>query len=259
MSDEEPKKVVGYVVGYGKPPVEHRFKRGQSGNPLGRRKGSSNKKPPLRSADRPTQDMLLDEAYRRVLVREGENVIELPAIQAVFRAMGVAAMKGNRFAQKTLADLVQRVEQDHRDIQYANMETFTEYKVKWNQEIERCKRLGLPDPEPLPHPDDVIIDYRKGTFHIAGPLTKEEKARWDKLLARRDDSQEEVTYYRQMIAEEPDRADFWREQLMCEQRIFDIINEKLPERYQAVLKGRLYGHGNDSAEPANDDSDDEAA
>lgn len=30
----------GYEVGYGKPPKEHQFKRGQSGNPAGRKKGA---------------------------------------------------------------------------------------------------------------------------------------------------------------------------------------------------------------------------
>ena len=49
--------------------------------------------------------------------------------------------------------------------------------MQWNREIDRCKRLGLPDPEPLPHPDDVIIDYRQGTFRIAGLITKEKATR----------------------------------------------------------------------------------
>lgn len=37
-------------------------------------------------------------------------MIELPAIQAVFRAMGVAAMKGNRLVQKQLTEMVTRME-----------------------------------------------------------------------------------------------------------------------------------------------------
>lgn len=31
-----------YTVGYGRPPVEHQFRPGQSGNPAGRKKGSKN-------------------------------------------------------------------------------------------------------------------------------------------------------------------------------------------------------------------------
>lgn len=39
----------GYTVGYGKPPREHRFKPGQSGNPKGRRKGSRGLKTDLQA------------------------------------------------------------------------------------------------------------------------------------------------------------------------------------------------------------------
>ena len=35
----------GYEVGYGKPPKDTRFKPGQSGNPSGRPKGATNKRP----------------------------------------------------------------------------------------------------------------------------------------------------------------------------------------------------------------------
>jgi hypothetical protein len=232
MNDNKPKQAREYVVGYGKPPSEYQFKKGQSGNPSGRRKKVPDKP---RSSDRPTQGMLLYEAYRPVMVREGEKIIELPAIQAVFRAMGVAALKGNRFAQKALAELVQKVEQDHRDIQYANLEAFTDYKVQLNREIERCKRLGLPDPEPLPHPDDVIIDYRQGTFRIAGPITKEEKATWDKMIERRDEAQSEIIELTGLIKEDPKYAVQYREEREWTRQIFDMINDKLPERYQVNL------------------------
>ena len=39
--------LVKYDVGYGKPPVTTRFKKGKSGNPRGRRKGAKNKLPTL--------------------------------------------------------------------------------------------------------------------------------------------------------------------------------------------------------------------
>jgi hypothetical protein len=174
-----------------------------------------------------------------VSVREGDRVIELPAIQAVLRAMGVAAMKGNRFAQRTLTHIVQQVEQEHRDLQYENIESFTEYKVKWTQEIERCRRQGLPDPAPLPHPDDVIIDYRSGAFRTAGRITKEEKAKWDLLLERRDIAQEEVLYCGRKMKPDKKREEFWRDELLFEQKMFDKINDNLPERYQKQLEGRL--------------------
>lgn len=235
MNDNDEPKDRNYLVGYGKPPAEHRFKKGQSGNPSGRRKGSKSKSEPLRGMDRPTQMMILNEAYRPVSLREGDKVIELPAIQAVIRSMSVSAMKGNRLAQKLVTEIVQKIEEDHHKSQYENLEIFTEYKVQWTREIERCKRLGLPDPAPLPHPDDVIIDYRTGDLRFAGPLTKEEKVKWDRLLARRDEAQEEVRYYAEWAEKEPEYRDHYLEQMQFEVRIFNIINDKLPERYKTKL------------------------
>ena len=40
-----------YEVGYGKPPKETRFRKGQSGNPKGRPKGAKNKAPALNGLD----------------------------------------------------------------------------------------------------------------------------------------------------------------------------------------------------------------
>jgi len=90
-----------YLVGYRRPPAEHRFRKGQSGNPGGRPKGSKSKAIDTGHGMKAAEEFLRLEAYRPVTIREGEKLLELPAIQAVFRAMGVAALKGNRSSRSS--------------------------------------------------------------------------------------------------------------------------------------------------------------
>ena len=92
-----------YLVGYGRPPVDTRFRRGVSGNPGGRPRG--------RRARR-ANGLILKEAYRLVTVREGEKVMSLPAIQAVLRSLVARAAKGNGPAQRALIAAVMAIEQE---------------------------------------------------------------------------------------------------------------------------------------------------
>jgi hypothetical protein len=104
MTDDTKKPPAGaHKVGYGKPPVHSRFRKGQSGNPGGRPRGIT--------AGRAIA-LALKEAYRPVNVREGNEIITLPAIQAVLRSQVALAAKGNGPAQRDVIAAVQTIERE---------------------------------------------------------------------------------------------------------------------------------------------------
>jgi hypothetical protein len=157
-----------YEVGYGKPPVATRFKKGESGNSKGRPK---RRKPveelqAVNFAAQPANELLMAEAYRPVVVREGDRVIELPAIQAVFRAMGVSAMKGNRHAQELFAKIITQVESADREARADFIQTMMALKVTGEHELERARARGEREPELVPHPDDIIIDFANSDIFL---------------------------------------------------------------------------------------------
>jgi hypothetical protein len=90
-----------YEIGYGRPPQHSRFRKGQSGNPTGRR----------RYTDSPRgRQVLLAEANRLVTIREGERKLRIPALQAALRSLFFGAMKGNTSAQRMVLSALREIE-----------------------------------------------------------------------------------------------------------------------------------------------------
>ena len=100
---EETKAAGEPAVGCGKPPVHTRFRKGQSGNPGGRPRGMTRGR---------AMALALDEAYRLVTVREGDETHRMPALQAVLRSQVALAVKGNGAAQRALIDTVRDIERE---------------------------------------------------------------------------------------------------------------------------------------------------
>ena len=74
------KKTSHYAVGYGKPPRHSQFKKGQSGNPSGKRKGALNVMSLLEQAL--LDPVVVNEGGQRSTISKGEALIKLMVNQA---------------------------------------------------------------------------------------------------------------------------------------------------------------------------------
>ena len=88
-----------YAVGYRKPPLHSRFKKGQSGNPRGRPPGSKN------------LSILLNEALDElVVIAENGGRKKISKREASLKQLVNEAAKGNWRALKLLVDILQEIE-----------------------------------------------------------------------------------------------------------------------------------------------------
>ena len=161
---------------YRNPPIEHRFRKGVSGNTKGRPRKKralvSTKvdgQPGVGFEDR-IKSLAIEEAYRLITIREGDRTERIPVIQAILRKVPVAAANGNIRAQQNYLNLLIGAEADRRVATMELLKTAVDYKEHWHHIFAERARMGTTGPEPVPHPDDVIIDYDTGKIRFDGPV-----------------------------------------------------------------------------------------
>jgi hypothetical protein len=231
VSDNPPPAELGKaLVGYGAPPVQHRFQKGRSGNPRGR--------PRKVQADRPKVDALLThhladlvmaEAIRPIQIRENDEIIELPLIQAVVRSLGVAALKGSHRAQIAITGMVKAVQDKSLEERGFIFSAAMEYKESWEEAFKQADARGEPRPEPVPHPHEISIDSKTLLVTYNGPETPDEKKEWDRMHERRIIALEEVAELKKLLKRKSRNSDYFREEMEREQRMADMIGAVLPD------------------------------
>ena len=151
--------------------------------------------------------------------------------QAIIRALAVNAARGQHRSQQLFAELLSETERANKALSDEWLKTAIEYKHEWEQELERRERLGITGPEPLPHPDDLVIDMKMGQVIIKGPMTKEEKVVWDRLRARLDECDREIEELTPMLKDRKNKRfrRFIEDDIAHEKRLRDMIAKALGE------------------------------
>jgi hypothetical protein len=113
-----------YRVGYGKPPKQHQFQPGQSGNSKGRPKGAKN-----------TSTLLREMLDRKIEVRTGATVRKVSVREAILIRFAESALKGDTksahfLLQRYDAETAQAEVQQTQDIRYETPEEAREALAK---------------------------------------------------------------------------------------------------------------------------------
>jgi hypothetical protein len=228
---------------YRNPPIEHRFRKGVSGNPKGRpRKNRAlvstkvDGRPGIGFEDR-IKSLAIEEAYRLITIREGDRTERIPVIQAILRKVAVAAANGNIRAQQNYLNLLIGAEADRRVANMEMLKTAVDYKEHWHHVLAERRRKGTTGPEPVPHPDEVIIDYKTGNIRIDGPVMEEQKEAQDRLRTRWPDIEQSLKEINEEIESNPNDLSLRKQQKTVTKIVNWLCDDALKRRMRDARIG----------------------
>lgn len=159
-------------VGYRRPPKSGQFRKGQSGNPRGRPR-KREVKPDWIEARYPTAEALRAEAARMLTINDASGSQQVTTREAVARALALAAMRGGVLAQRTFFERQKAEDERFHQRQKARFELWEEYQEMARNAIAAAIKQGLPEPEWVPHPEDIDLNYSRLEVTFLGAMDEE--------------------------------------------------------------------------------------
>ena len=213
-------------VGYGNPPKHSQFKKGQSGNPKGRPKGSKNK---LNGNVGKLAQLLLDDANQTVTAIENGKPVTMTMAQTAIKSLGRKAVKGDTASARLYLNLIKEAENYQLDITETTVGNAVEYKKRKLAYIDYCKTKGISYEMPIPHPDHIHIDYDTLEVTINGPIDKTAFKKQKALIHRMVNLEVQLGIEEELDPEielsEPNPLDDDRELTI---RVLDTLYKKIP-------------------------------
>jgi hypothetical protein len=83
------------------------------------------------------------------------------------------------------------------------LKTAVDYKEHWHHVLAERARKGTTGPEPVPHPDEVIIDHETSKIRIDGPVMEEQKEAQNRLRTMWPDMEQSLKEINEEIESNP--------------------------------------------------------
>jgi hypothetical protein len=119
------------AVGYKRPPREHQFPSGQSGNPSGRPKGARNFRSELR-----------EELSEVITVHDGDREIQISKQRALIKSVVAAAIDGNQRAAASVLAMCMRMLADAEDDEAIERAEDADIVEAFTKRKKRAARAG---------------------------------------------------------------------------------------------------------------------
>ncbi len=182
----------GYEVGYGKPPVETRFKKGTSGNPAGRprRRKPQQELAELSAAPVPASTVMREELLREIVAQEAGGTKTMPLLQAALRNLVKLAFNGSVNANKEVVRLAAE-EARKQEAEIAEDRAYwRDYVDRFDTMTRSMEAVGNEVPDWMPRPEDITFPPGQMTV-IRGPASPEEMVHyisfaeiWEQFIAK---------------------------------------------------------------------------
>ena len=159
--------------GYGRPPKTHQFKKGTSGNPLGRPRRKTNFEVGA-NMDMEIAELILAEAGRPVPIRENGKSQDVSIKTALIRTLNHSALKGALRSQVEALRLIAAAERFIVDqktprisgcLKCRNLESLTDEELDDRlRDLLDSGNVSLPDGYEI-----VVVDHDKSHLDLARP------------------------------------------------------------------------------------------
>jgi Family of unknown function (DUF5681) len=218
-----------YTVGRNKPPKEHQFAKGRSGNPNGRPKKALDGGGDF--GNLPLHELVLAEASRTLTLREDGRPAKRTVSETVLMKTWMLAASGNVHAQRTFLQMLQTAQARDGTTRTERLRFAYELKLDLQEARDKYVAAGRDELTMQVHPSDVEIDCVTGDVRFFTPITDEDWAGRELLLRLLDEAHVVLARVVATLQEEKDDPFL---QLGREVAIFKahIANEGLPPRFR---------------------------